>query len=119
MTLLHGVDRDAAGAVAMTSAGTIVYKSGIPVTALGELRTTSTTGAPAAGSFVVAGLCYAADGTIRVTTDAIGKVVGGVAYTALNVLCITTDAPTAASTQAFVPGIGTVLVNAAGRVHVS
>lgn len=117
--LLHGIERAANGSLSVTAAGTIVYKSGMPLTALGEVRTTATTGAPAAGSIVKQGVCFAADGTLRTTTDAIGKVVGGVAYTSLNVLCITTNAPAATSKQAFVPGIGMVLVDTTCRVHVS
>lgn len=121
MALSEGVDRGSGGeVVAMTATGTIVYaEGGVPVTATGELRTTIITGAPPAGSITVAGLSYASDGTIQVTTDAIGLVDKGIAYTAARVLCHTTNAVTSASTRAYLPGIGTALVDASGRVHVS
>jgi hypothetical protein len=120
MTLLHGIDRDAAGAASMTATGTITYQVGVPITAPGELRTTSITGAPPAGSVLRHGMSFASDGTLQVTTDAIGQVSGGVAFTAAGVLCITTNAPANTSTQAFLRGLGVmVLVDTVGRVHVS
>jgi hypothetical protein len=119
MALLNGIDRDAPGAVAQTATGTIVYQSGMPLTSLGELRTTTITGAPPGGSTVNQGLSLAADGSIHVTADAIGIVQAGVAYTALGVLCITTNAPDNNSKTAYVPQIGMVRVDATGRVHVS
>ncbi len=119
MSLLFGIDRDAAGAVAQTATGTITFQAARPVTSLGELRTTTITGAPPAGSFVNRGLSYAADGSIQVTADAIGLMQSGVAYTAACVLCITTNAPSNTSKQAFIQNIGMVLVDSTGRVHVS
>src|SRR5678816_2977737 len=119
MTLLHGIDRDAPGALSVTATGTIVYHAGIPLTALGDLRTTAITGAPPGGSTVNRGLSYAADGSIHTTTDAIGIVEKGVAYTAARVLCITANAPDNNSRRVFIQNIGVVLADATGRVHVS
>jgi len=120
MTLLHGVDRNTSGgAVAGTAPGTIVYNSGIPMNALGEVMTTAITGAPPAGSIIKGGASYAVDGSIQTTTDAIGIVDKGIAYTLARVLCITTNAPDNSSRYAYLPHIGMVLVDSTGRVHVS
>lgn len=119
MTLLHGIDRDSGGAASMTSAGTIEPQGGVPVMANGDIRTTIIAGAPPAGSVLRQGVSYASDGTLQVTTDAIGQVKLGVAYTLVGVVCHTTNAPGNTSTRAYIPGIGAVLVDATGRVHVS
>lgn len=119
MSLLQGIDRGAGGSASATSTGTFVYADGVPETPAGFLLTTATTGAPAAGSTVRWGVCFAADGTIRTTTDAIGLVDKGVAYTAARVLCITANAPNFNSRYAYVPHIGLLLVDSTGRVHVS
>jgi hypothetical protein len=119
MALLHGVDRDAAGAINMTASGTIILEHSIPVTVAGELRTTVITGSPPAGSRTVFGLSFASDGTIQCTTDAIALVVNGIAYTADRVLCHTTNAPDNNSKRAFPPLLGSVLVDLTGRVHVA
>lgn len=119
MTLLNGIDRDAGGAVSMTAAGTIAPQGGMPLLANGDLRTTVIAGAPPGGSTMRHGMSYAANGSLHVTLDAIGTVRGGVAYTLAGVLCHTTSAPTNASRRVFVDGIGAVLIDATGRVHVS
>lgn len=119
MTLLHGMDRDAAGAVSMTATGTIIPQNGKPLTAIGELRTTVITGAPPGGSVVRNGVSFASDGSLQVTTDSIGLVDKGVAYTANRVVCHTTNAPSNSSRYVYLPGIGTVLVDSTGLLHVS
>lgn len=119
MALIHGIDRDSALAAAMTATGTIVPQSGIPVNAAGELRTTVIAGAPPAGSVLRQGVSYASDGTLQVTLDAIGQVVNGVAYTLAGVVCHTVGAPSNNSPRAYIPGIGMVLVDTTGRLHVS
>jgi len=119
MTLLHGIDRDAAGAASMTSAGTIAPQGGIPLLANGDLRTTIIAGAPPGGSTMRHGMSFAADGSLHVTTDAIGQVKGGIAYTLLGVVCHVVSAPGNTSVRAWLPGIGMVMVDATGRVHVS
>jgi hypothetical protein len=117
MALLFGVDRDANGAISMTATGTIVPQGGIPVTAGGEVVTTSITGSPPAGSKIVNGFSRAADDTIQVTTDAIGIVRGGIAFTLESVLCITANAPDNTSKRA--GDFLAPLVDSTGRVHVS
>jgi hypothetical protein len=119
MTLLHGVDRDAAGAVSQTATGTIAPQGGMPVAANGELRTTTIAGAPPVDSTVRHGQSYAADGSLHVTADAIEIVRGGVAYTLAGALCITVSAPANSSKYAYVRGIGVALVDTGGRMHVS
>jgi len=116
---MHGIDRDAAGAASMTATGTISPQVGIPIAANGDLRTTVIAGAPPGGSTMRHGMSYAADGSLHVTLDAIGIVRGGAAYTLAGVLCHTTSAPTNTSKQVFIHGVGVVLVDSTGRVHVS
>src|SRR5688572_30253394 len=119
MALMHGVDRDAGGAASMTAAGTIAPQCGIPILANGDLRTTVIAGAPPSGSTMRHGMSYAADGSLHVTLHAIRAVRAGAAYTLAGVLCHTTSAPTNASKQVFIHGVGVVLVDANGRIHVS
>lgn len=117
MALLEGIERDG-GAVAMTSEGTIVLACGVPVTAAREVRTNTIEGAPESKK-LKHGLSFHTDGSINVTEDSPGRISGGVALTANGVLCITTDAPDNDSRRAYLPGVGTVLVNQLGQMHVA
>jgi len=119
MALLHGIDRGSDGSLSVTASGTIVFQNGIPLTSGGDLRTTANTGAPPAGTKVIRGVAYASDGTILTTTDAIGLVDNGIAYTTDRIVCVTANAVANSSKSAYLPGVGFVLVDTTGRVHVS
>jgi len=117
MALLHGIDRGTGEATNIESNGPNVPQCGIPITPVGALWVSEISGAQV--GLTRMGVQYANDGSMYVTLDAVGIVKGGVAYTTAGVVCETVSAPANGAQRAFIPGIGVVLVDVAGRVYVS
>jgi hypothetical protein len=120
MSLLHGLQRDANGALQIQDgdlAITRVPQRGMQVSQDGELIVKFVP-ASLSNTRVRAGLLLASDGSLYVSTAAAQTVEKGAAYRTNRALCVTFDAPAATARYVDIPDIGRVLANTAGQVHV-